>query len=187
MGDSKNKTIRKNRLENGSFLFVLAVLVVIAAIVALGLQLVNRSNTTAPSVSVTSACQSSDLDLAIGPSTGTAGTIYVDAVFTNQSQHTCTVRGYPTVSLAAGTHNTMIGSAASLNTAFPVTTITLNPGDSAHAAMGFPEPGNFGTGVCSPSSINLKATPPNAASYLETPLVRQDCPGFSVTALQSGL
>jgi len=135
---------------------------------------------------LTISCAASSLNLSIGPSQGTAGTIYTDAVFTNQSNQICVLKGYPKVTLV-NSHNTVLGSAAAHNTAFPALAVTLAPGASAHAAIGFPDPGNFDPGVCSAASTNLMATPPALSTHLETPLVRQYCPGFSVTAILPGL
>ena len=136
-------------------------------------------------ITLAANCQAPELNLSIGPSSGTAGTAYVDAVFTNQGLRTCILNGYPMVALVDA-HNAMLGAPAMHNTAFPASTITLHPGESAHAAMGFPDPGNFAAGLCTANSATLKATPPSLLGALETPLARQYCPGFSVTVVQSG-
>ena len=180
--------IRQNNVQRGFAAMWLVFIIVIAGIALIGWQVTNHYHRVPPAiVKLAANCQTPELNLSIGPSNGTAGTIYVDAVFTNQGLRTCTLSGYPTISLV-DSHNAVLGIMATHNTAFPVTTVTLHPGESAHAAMGFPEPGNFpNPSVCSAASVNLKAVPPSVFTYLETPLVRQSCPGFTVTAIQPGL
>jgi len=180
---------RSHNHETGFFLLSGILFLTVLIVGTLGWMFWNNQYTTQTPVvtsHMTTNCSASDLNLSIGPSDGTAGTVYTDAVFTNQSLRTCTLRGYPTITLV-GTSNVPLGSTATFNTSFPVTTVTLHPGDSAHAAMGYPEPGNFAPGTCSATSLNLKVTAPNTSSYLETPFVNKSCPGFSVTAIQAGL
>jgi len=178
---------QQHQAEHGFVGLIVLAIIVIAAIGATGYYAYYKHYHVAPPIARLAAnCQAPELNLSIGPSSGTAGTIYVDAVFTNQGFRTCTLNGYPTISLV-DSHNALLGTPAMHNTAFPATTITLHPGESAHAAMGFPEPGNFNSGVCSATSTNLKAIAPGAATSLETPLARQYCPGFSTTVIQSGL
>lgn len=179
-------------VPNKSILISLVVLIIVGIIVAAAIwkfyyvQKPTPKNTPLGIPYVSTNCQASDLDLAIGPSSGTAGTIYVDAVFTNQSQHTCTLSGYPTITLV-DSNNHQLGISAVHNSAFPPVTVTLYPGESAHAAMGFPEPGILPPGSCSIISTNLEAIPPSLTTYLETPLTKQACSGFSVTSIQPGI
>ena len=179
MTDLKQKRQHKN--ESGFFLLGGVILLTLLIIGALGWIFWNSQYTVQapPAIArhTTTDCSASDLNLSIGPSDGTAGTIYTDAVFTNQSLHTCTLKGYPTISLV-GVGNTPLGSVATSNTSFPIATITLHPGDSAHASMGYPDAGNFTPGTCSVKSVNLKVTAPNTSTYLETPFVNQSCPGY---------
>src|ERR1044071_8699632 len=67
----------------------------------------SRSNTpavVAPSSSApgTSACATSALQVKLGSSDGYAGGVYVTIDFTNTSGSTCTLFGYPGVSLVTG-------------------------------------------------------------------------------------
>ena len=170
--------------ERGSSVIWLILLLVLAAIGFIGWYVYHYRHLP-PVIALPANCQTPELNLSIGPSGGAAGTIYTDAVFTNQSLRTCTVNGYPGIALLDA-HNAVLGTPATHNPAFPATTITLHPGDSAHAAVGFPQPANFAPGVCSATSANLRATPPSTFVSLETPLARQYCPGFSVTVIQPG-
>jgi hypothetical protein len=177
---------RKQR-ECGFVGLLLLLVVVVAGIGGAGWYVYYQRYHHAPPIAKLAAnCQQPELNLSIGPSSGTAGTIYVDAVFTNQSLRTCTLDGYPSVVLVDA-HNATLGAPAMHSTAFPASTVTLHPGESAHAAMGFPEPGNFAPSICSAASTNLRATPPGTIASLETPLTRQYCPGFSVTTIQPGI
>lgn len=170
--------------ERGSLVTWLIAVLVVGAIGFIGWYVYHYRHL--PPISLPSNCQAPELNLSIGPSSGAAGTIYTDIVFTNQSLRTCTLHGYPAVALL-DSHNSVLGAPATNNSSFPATTVTLHPGDSAHAAVGFPQPGNFDPGICSAVSTNLRATPPSVIGSLETPLAKQYCPGFSITVIQAGL
>ena len=61
-------------------------------------------------------CATRDLQAKAGVAQGAAGSVYQVIVFTNISNATCTLYGYPGVSLAAGTPVTQVGQAASRST-----------------------------------------------------------------------
>jgi hypothetical protein len=94
-----------------------------------------------PSASVTaqagaSVCLSSDLQARLGQSQGAAGTIYQVVEFTNTSNTTCTLYGYPGVSFVTGIGGKVIGAPATRNTAIGAVPVTLRPGGDASTLVG---------------------------------------------------
>src|SRR5262249_31795522 len=84
------------------------------------------SATTPPASATTPAassgpgpCPTSSLRLKMGATQGAAGSVYTTIVFTNVSNATCTLYGYPGVSLTTGKPGTQIGKAAKENPATP--------------------------------------------------------------------
>lgn len=133
-----------------------------------------------------SVCSSTDLKVAITPATGgnAAGTAYYTLGLTNDSQRSCTITGYPGVSLvdAAGAQ---LGDAASRNAAQPVVTLTLGLGQAAYATVGLPDAGNFPPGQCTANSTNVRVFPPAQTTALTAPFAAQACSGWTVTALHA--
>ena len=142
------------------------------------------SGNTSPSLAV--AC--GDLALSKGTSEGTAGTFYWHTVITNNGAYACVLSGYPAAYMtdSAGTN---LG--AQSNALYVPATVTLAAhGGKAHAVLGLPDPSNFdpSTTTCTAGASSvLKLYLPGLTSALQTPFGESACPGFSVTALQSGL
>src|SRR5439155_26053040 len=81
------------------------------------------------------ACPTSSLQVKLGISQGYAGGVYVVIDFTNTGASTCTLFGYPGVSLVKGPPYTQIGLAAKRSTTTPKTLVTLAPGATANALL----------------------------------------------------
>src|SRR5262249_17632790 len=77
------------------------------------------SATTPAASSGPGPCPTSSLRLKMGATQGAAGSVYTTIVFTNVSNATCTLYGYPRVSLTTGKPGTQIGKAAKENPATP--------------------------------------------------------------------
>src|SRR5215471_13137854 len=77
------------------------------------------------------ACATSSLNVKQGASSGYAGGVYVSIDFTNTSGSTCTLFGYPGVSLVTGPPYTQIGLAAKRTPRTPPELVTLAPGATA--------------------------------------------------------
>lgn len=108
------------------------------------------------------ACATRDLGARVGQSQGAAGSIYVDLVFTNISGSTCTLFGYPGVSLAGGTPATQLGSAATENPATPREVVTLAPGQESFALLRIVQAADFPSSRCGPEPATyLQIFPPN--------------------------
>lgn len=80
-------------------------------------------------------CASRDLGARIGNGQGAAGSTYIPIVFTNNSNVTCTLFGYPGVAFAGGSPVSQIGLAATENPATPRRLVTIAPGAVASALL----------------------------------------------------
>jgi hypothetical protein len=97
-----------------------------------------------------------------GNGEGAAGSTYVPIVLTNNSTATCTLYGYPGVSLAGGTPVHQIGVAADENPSTPRRLVTLKPGSSASALLRIVAAQNFPAVRCHPVQASyLQVYPPN--------------------------
>jgi hypothetical protein len=96
--------------------------------------------------------------LALAPS-GAAGTIYYPVEFSNVSSRTCWLYGYPAVS-GLTSRGTPIGPPAGRYIAVK-RTVTLRPGQTAHALLGIVEAGII-AGCRAATGSALGVIPPNA-------------------------
>ena len=91
-----------------------------------------------------------------------AGSTYIPIVFTNNSGATCTLYGYPGVSLAGGNPVGQIGVAADENPATPRQLVTLAPGAAASALLRIVAAQNYPAARCHRvSATYLQVYPPN--------------------------
>jgi hypothetical protein len=113
-----------------------------------------------PSTVASTDCKVADLSLRLGGGDAAAGTSYRALVFTNKGNRTCTMQGFPGISYVAGDDGHQVGPAAYRNgEKGPV--ITLKPGDSAFADVGFVQIGNFDPEACKPTEVRgLRIYPP---------------------------
>src|SRR5215510_843053 len=107
-------------------------------------------------------CPTRSLRLKMGATQGAAGSVYTTIVFTNVSNATCTLYGYPGVSLTTGKPGTQIGKAATENPATPRRLVTLQPQTSASALLRIVNAQNYPASRCDPkNSAYLQVYPPN--------------------------
>lgn len=107
-------------------------------------------------------CPTRSLQAKVGIGQGTAGSTYTLIDFTNISNVTCTLYGYPGVSLAGGQPVTQIGLAASENPATRRELVTLAPGAVASALLRIVHAGNYPASTCGPVTATwLQIYPPN--------------------------
>jgi hypothetical protein len=98
----------------------------------------------------------------MGVSQGTAGSVYTTIVFTNMSNVTCTLYGYPGVALTTGKPVTQIGKAATENPATPRQLVTLQPQASANALLRIVDAQNYPASRCHPETARyVQVYPPN--------------------------
>ncbi|MGW0207400.1 DUF4232 domain-containing protein [Streptomyces sp. NPDC003233] len=139
----------------------------------------------------TAACATRDLHARPGISQGTAGSVYQVIDFTNISQTTCTLYGYPGVSLAGGSPVRQIGPAATRNTTAPRALVTLAPGATGNALLRITDAGNYPTTQCHPTGAQyLQVYPPGQTTPSYVAYNSTACAGtvglLSVSAVQAG-
>jgi hypothetical protein len=118
--------------------------------------------TTPAAASGPSPCPTRSLHVKLGASQGTAGSVYTTIVFTNVSNATCTLYGYPGVSLTTGKPVTVIGKTAKENPATQRRLVTLQPQTSASALLRIVDAQNYPASKCDPkNSTYLQVYPPN--------------------------
>jgi Protein of unknown function (DUF4232) len=149
------------------------------------------ATSASPAVTGPSPCATSDLNVSLGPSNGAAGSVYQTIVFTNRSGVTCTLYGYPGVSLVSAPPYTQIGLAAQRSSTTPVKVITLASGAAASAVLRVVDALNFGPATCSPTKAAfLRIYPPNqtAPVYLAdaSEVCAQPVQTLFISAVQAG-
>ncbi|MEV4510047.1 DUF4232 domain-containing protein [Dactylosporangium sp. NPDC049525] len=85
---------------------------------------------------VTGRCRTGELRITTAPSPGgaSAGSVWEWLIFTNTSDRTCTLYGFPGVSYLSGASGTQINDPAARDGGTPVR-VTLAPGQGAHAVL----------------------------------------------------
>jgi hypothetical protein len=149
------------------------------------------ASSPSPAVTGPSPCATSGLKVTLGASSGYAGGVYETIVFTNTSAATCTLYGYPGVSLVSAPPYTQIGLAAQRGSTTPVKVITLASGATASAVVQVVDALNFGTATCSPTKAAfLRVYPPNqtAPVYLAdaAEVCAQPVQTLFISAVQAG-
>jgi hypothetical protein len=108
------------------------------------------------------ACPTRSLSAKSGVAQGTAGSVYQVIDFTNIGNVTCTLYGYPGVSLAGGKPVTQIGAAATRSPVTPKALVTLAPGAVANALLQIVDVGVYSPATCGPTTATfLQIYPPN--------------------------
>ncbi|MET8582200.1 DUF4232 domain-containing protein [Streptomyces collinus] len=153
------------------------------------------SNTQAQPAGTTpkriAACPTRYLKVRPGVSQGTAGSVYQVIDFTNIAQTTCTLYGYPGVSLAGGSPVHQIGPAATRNTTGPRALVTLAPGATGNVLLRITDAGNYPAAQCHPTAAQyLQVYPPGQTTPIYVAYTSTACAGtvglLSVSALQPG-
>ena len=107
-------------------------------------------------------CPTRSLHVKLGVSQGTAGSVYTTIDFTNISSVTCTLYGYPGVSLQTARPLHQIGKPAKENPATPRALVTLQPQTTANALLRIVDAGNYPASTCGPTAAHyLQVYPPN--------------------------
>jgi hypothetical protein len=137
-------------------------------------------------------CKVADLKLGLGGGDAAAGTAYRHLVFTNKGSRTCTIQGFPGVSYVAGDDGHQVGPAAyRVGKKGPV--VTLKPGASAYADIGFVQVANYDPAVCKPTEVRgLRVYPPHDYDSMFLPNAGTGCAGtppgnqLTVATVQAG-
>ena len=135
------------------------------------------------------ACATSALKISQSAPNGYAGGVIVTLVFTNASGATCTLYGYPGVSLVSSAQQ-QIGLAAK-RSGTAVKLITLAPGATASASLQIVDALNFPSTTCDPvKAAYLRVYPPNQTASVLLANTSQTCSKpvqtLTVNPVQSG-
>jgi hypothetical protein len=131
------------------------------------------------------ACTAASLKIATKASAGggTAGSVYSFIDFTNTSSASCTLYGYPGVSLTAAS-GAQIGAAATRDATTAAAAITLPPGATANALLRMTDPTVYSTAKCQPAtSAYLKVYPPSQTQSVKVSFKGGTCASSSVKML----
>jgi hypothetical protein len=122
-------------------------------------------------------CKAADLKLGVGQSEGAAGTVYRSVLFTNKSNRSCTIQGFPGVSYVTGDDGHQVGPAA-VRVGAKGAVITLSPGATAQAPVGFTQVRNFDSAACKPTPVKgLRIYPPHDTASMFLPMDGTGCAG----------
>jgi hypothetical protein len=147
---------------------------------------------TTPAVAGPASCPTRYLGVKAGLSQGTAGSIYQVIDFTNISNVSCTLYGYPGISFAStGSTGGQIGLAAKENPTPPRELVTLAPGATANALLRIVDAGNFPPATCGMVTAHwLVIYPPNQTTpvYLSytSPTCSKQVQILTVNVVQAG-
>jgi hypothetical protein len=123
------------------------------------------------------SCQTSGLRLTRGVSGAAAGSAYTQIEFTNTSDVTCTLYGYPGVALTTSmAPGSQVGPPATRSATRPKTLVTLTPGTTAVAQVQLVDVLNYPTANCDPASASyLQVYPPGQTTPLYLPFTAKTC------------
>jgi len=126
--------------------------------------------------SAPAACPTRSLAVRAGLSQGAAGSIYQVIDFSNISDRTCTLYGFPGVSLAGGSPVKQIGLAAAEDHSSQRLPITLAPGAVANALLRIVQAANFPPSRCDLKNATfLQIYPPNQTTPVYLKYQAQAC------------
>ena len=98
----------------------------------------------------------------VGDSQGAAGSTYVELVFTNLDNVSCTLYGYPGVAMDVGVPVTPVGLPSNEDPATPRELVTLPPHGKATALLRIMSTGDYTPAACKPVNTQwLQVIPPN--------------------------
>jgi hypothetical protein len=145
-----------------------------------------------PDPAVSGECKAAELSLSLGQGDAAAGTLYRPLRFTNTGTRTCVIQGFPGVSYVAGDDGHQVGPAA-FREGTKGSAVSLPPGASANAPVGFVQVRNYDPGVCRPTAVRgLRVYPPHDTAAMFVPMDGTGCAGkppgnqLVVKTVQSG-
>lgn len=160
---------------------ILAIIVGIAVVVAITLAVIaatrpapapTPTETASPMPSPTATptptptvnpalCAVSELTVTLGRAEGAAGSTILPVIFTNVGGRSCTLEGYPGVSLVADEFGSPIGAPAAEDASTPGVRQTLEPGGKVSAKLKITQAANVDN--CTPQPANgLRVYPPGS-------------------------
>jgi hypothetical protein len=137
----------------------------------------NPSGEPSPEAAAPEECRSPELKLSVGHGDAAAGTAFRPLRFTNSGSRTCTMQGFPGVSYVAGDDGHQVGPAA-FREGTKGAAVSLAPGETAFATVGFVQVHNFDPNVCRPTPVRgLRVYPPHETASLFLALDGTGCAG----------
>ena len=137
---------------------------------------VPATGAASPTAAGAAACPTRSLGVKPGLAQGAAGSTFQVIDFTNISNATCMLYGYPGVSLAGGKPVTQIGRAAAESHTAPRTPVTLAPGAVANALLRIVHAVNFPAAKCHLVTADyLQIYPPNQTTPVYLHYTSQTC------------
>ena len=112
------------------------------------------------------------------------GSVYTPLVINNVGTRTCTVHGYPGVSLLDAS-GSQIDAPATRDTGVAATTVVLAPGASAAALLHTVNGALFGI-PCRGPSAKVRIYPPDEYDAIVIAAAYTECHGFSVRPFVAG-
>jgi hypothetical protein len=130
------------------------------------------------------ACTATDLKGSTGSGGGgTPGSYYSFIDLTNTSATSCTLYGYPGVSLTSAS-GAQIGAAATRSTTPAAQLVTLAPGATANAELRMTDPTVYPTSQCQQTTpAYLKIYPPDQTQPVQVPFTGTTCANSSIKML----
>lgn len=139
------------------------------------------------------ACEAADLAIAKGKGGVGGGSAYYTLRFTNSSDDTCTMTGFPTVSMVTAENGVRIGGPSgtcdenSSCGSEEVALVTLAPGGVAHAKVQQANGGNFDPDECDPQPVGgLVVSPPDDTSSVFVTAGGTGCANPEIGLIQVG-
>lgn len=130
-------------------------------------------------------CSSADLRISLGSASGAAGSDYQYIEFQDVSADSCTLQGFPGVSLLGGTPLRQIGAAATRAPNDNPSLVTLTPGGMASALMRMSSAMDYPDATCDPvATAMLQVYPPNGTVAQQVPFASTGCGAAAVKLLQ---
>ena len=143
---------------------------------------------SSPAAAGPAGCATRDLKVKVANTEGAAGSVYQNIEFTNVGSTTCSLYGYPGVSLGTGMPFNQIGAAATRSTTASPTVITLSPGQTANALLRVTQAMNYPQAKCAPTKTTyLQIFPPNQTTALYLTYAATGCTSTSVNLLTIGV
>jgi hypothetical protein len=134
------------------------------------------ASTAAPTHAAGGACTTAEMPSGtwkVVPDSQGAGHVAADLAFQNTSGHTCTIAGFPGLSLLASNDHPLPTNVLK-DTSLAVTTIKVAPGAWVHSEMRYspniPGPGEPQSGQCEPTAVHALALLPGDSAWTHVTL-----------------
>jgi hypothetical protein len=124
-----------------------------------------------PGTAAATRCLAGHLKISLARAEGAAGSTYDTVRLTNTGTATCTLYGYPGVSLVGHGNGTQIGAAADRDHSVAPTTVLVRSGGSTTFVVRLVRAGNYPRSTCAPTPADgFRVYPPGSTAALYLPL-----------------